>query len=194
MLATLFLVFNLRWSRFVEYWPPFAVLFAAFTLSEALAQARSRLQRLGMAALVVAVGAVLAMNVREARSDVRTEADPDAMRGAAEWLAQHTQASSLVFNTGWDEFPALFYYNQRNTYVCGLDPRYLSEANPDLGNLYESIKKGTEEHPGQAIRKRFGAEYVVTDNSKDDFLQAARASGDFDNVYSDSDALVLHVR
>jgi hypothetical protein len=194
MLATLFLVFNLRWSRFVEYWPPFAVLFAAFTLSGAVPEVRGRLHRLGMAALVLATGVALVMNIREARSDVGTETDPTAMRGAAEWVAQHTPAGSLVFNTDWDEFPMLFYYNQRNTYVCGLDPRYLSEANPDLGKLYESIKNGKQEHPGQVIRKRFGAEYVVTDNSKDDFLQAARASGDFDTVYSDPDALVLHVR
>jgi hypothetical protein len=191
-LATLFLVFNLRWSRFVEYWPPFAVLFAAFTL--AALELPGRLQRLGMAAVVLAAGAALVMNVREARSDVQTETDPMAMRGAAQWLAQHTPPGSLIFNTDWDEFPALFFYNQRNTYVCGLDPRYLSEANPDLGKLYEGIIKGEQEHPGQAIRKRFGAQYVVSDNSKDGFLRAARASGDFDTVYSDPNALVLHVR
>ncbi len=194
ILATLFLVLNLRWSRFVEYWPPFAVLFAAFTLSEAVPQVRSRLQRLVMAALVVTAGAALVMNVREARSDVRTETDPAAMRGAAEWLAQNTPAGSMVFNTGWDEFPALFYYNRRNVYVCGLDPRYLSEANPDLGKLYESVTRGQQEHSGQVIRGRFGAQYVVTNDSKDDFLEAARASGDFDTVYSDPNALVLQIR
>ncbi len=194
MLATLFLLLVWRWSRFVEYWPPFAVLFAAFTLNAVLPPLRTRLQWLAAGCVVVAVSVALAMNLREARDDVRTEADPVAMRGASEWLARHTPQGSIVFNTDWDEFPRLFYYNQHNTYVCGLDPRYLAEASPDLGQLYENIIKGKQEHPGQAIQKRFGAEYVVTDNSKDEFLKVAKASGEFDTVYSDSDALVLHVR
>ena len=88
----------------------------------------------------------------------------------------------------------LFFYNQHNAWVCGLDPRYLSEAGADFGKLYENITEGKQEHAGQIISKRFGARYVVADNSNDEFIKAAQASGDFETVYSDPNALVLHVR
>ena len=32
LLSAMFLLMTFRWRRFVEYWPPFAILFAAFTL------------------------------------------------------------------------------------------------------------------------------------------------------------------
>ena len=31
LLSAMFLLMSLRWRRFLEYWPPFAILFAAFT-------------------------------------------------------------------------------------------------------------------------------------------------------------------
>ena len=74
------------------------------------------------------------------------------MRGASAWLADHTPAGSLVFNTDWVEFPELFYYDQRNVYVTGLDPRYLYDAEPDLWKVYDRITQGEEKHPGPLIR------------------------------------------
>ena len=44
--ATILLVANARWKRFAEYWPPFAVLFAAFSMQPILEGARSYLRRL----------------------------------------------------------------------------------------------------------------------------------------------------
>lgn len=44
--STLLLVVNARWKRFAEYWPPFAVLFAAFSLKPYLDGARASIGRL----------------------------------------------------------------------------------------------------------------------------------------------------
>lgn len=193
-LAAVFLLMSLRWRRFFEYWPPFAVLFAAFTLdAERLEFPRRVPVRLRIAALTV-LGAMAILNVRAARAEIRDTRDPFAMRGASTWLAAHTPTDSLVFNTDWVEFPELFYYNQRNVYVTGLDPRYLLDSHPELWKLYDSITQGQEKHPATIIRERFGAEYVVARNDSTDFLGAAKASGDFDTVYSDAYASVLRVR
>jgi len=195
LLAAMFLLMSLRWQRFFEYWPPFAVLFAAFTLdAEGLAFPRRAPGRLGMAALLAVLGALAVVNVRGARAEIRDLPDPMAMRGASAWLAAHTAAGSMVFNADWVEFPELFYYNQSNVYVTGLDPRYLLDSQPELWKLYDGITQGQEKHPGPIIRERFGAEYVVARDDSTDFLDAAKASGDFDTVYGDGYASVLHVR
>ncbi len=223
LLAGGLLLMSLRWQRFFEYWPPFAVLFAAFTFhgereSDERAEqgaprsaeqdagrgteqdaAGPRFPRLvparaGIAALLILLGVAAVVNVRGARAEIRDTRDPLAMRGAAEWLAAHTPAGSLVFNTDWVAFPELFYYDQRNVYVTGLDPRYLLDSQPELWKVYDGITAGREKHPGPVIRERFGAGYVVARNDSTDFLDAAKASGEFDTVYSDDYASVLHVR
>ena len=207
LLSAMFLLMTFRWRRFVEYWPPFAILFAAFTLDANDAHDAHDAKdakpielpwripaRLGMAVLVAALGVAGVVNAAGARAEIRDLRDPFAMRGASAWLADHTPDGSLVFNTDWVEFPELFYYDQRNVYATGLDPRYLFDAEPELWKVYDRITQGEEKHPGPLIRERFGAEYVVARSDSTDFLNAAKASGDFDTVYSDEYASVLHVR
>ena len=196
LLASIFFLMTLRWQRFFEYWPPFAILFAAFTLDAERLEFPQRVpQRLGtVAALLAVLGAAAALNVRAARAEIRDIRDPFAMRGASTWLADHTAPGSMVFNVDWAAFPELFYYDPHNTYVSGLDPRYLYDSQPDLWKLYDSITQGQLQHSGPIIRERFGTRYVVARNDSTDFLNAANASGDFDTVYSDAYASVLHVR
>ena len=43
------------------------------------------------------------------------------------------------------------------------------------------------------IRDRFGARYVFTDNSHDDFYERAMASGWFEIVYEDRECTILHI-
>ena len=93
-----------------------------------------------------------------------SEADPYAYEGASEWIAANTPAGSMVFNTDWDDFPMLYYYNPSNAYIVGLDPTYLYDRDKELWNLYARITLGEEDDPAPLIRERFGAEYVFTDN------------------------------
>jgi hypothetical protein len=195
LVAAGLLFMGLHWRRFVEYWPPFVVLFAAFTFdAEPLEWPRATSPAVASAVLAVVMAAIGFANVHEARAEVHDTEDPNAMRGAAAWLEQHTPAGSMVFNVDWAGFTELFYYNQHNVYVSGLDPRYLYDAQPELWKVYDSITEGTEKHPGPLIPRRFGAEYAVTRSDSSDFLNAANSSGQFEVVYQDQYAVVLHVR
>jgi hypothetical protein len=102
----------------------------------------------------------------------------------------------MVFNTDWDDFPRLFYYDPTHVYASGLDPTYLMDKNPDLSRLYDRITTGEEEDPGPLIRDRFGARWIFSDNTKDHdgFFDNAMRSGWFDRVYEDGDCSVLHIR
>lgn len=227
--ATLLMVFNFNWRRFVEYWPPFAVLFAAFSLDPILSGARLAVGRLpsevldelkpyldrGARASVIdrnrderrwkiitagvvalALGGVLFLNVRETAKTIADDKGPDYYRGGMEWIQKNVPAGQPVFNTDWDDFPKIFFYDPAHTYISGLDPTYLLDKNPELSKLYEQITLGKEDDPGPFIRDRFGARYVFTDNEKvhDDFYVKARDSGWFDKVYEDDDCTVLYIR
>jgi hypothetical protein len=203
MVSFLLLLMAFKSRRFIEYWPPFAVLFAAFTIAPKLerlnfgwlAQTRDRVIA-AVAAAVVALAAILWMGgcLWTARQDVKSETDPYAYRGASEWIAANTPPGSMIFNTDWDDFPMLFYYSPGNAYIVGLDPTYLYDSDPELWKVYKDITLGDERNPAPLIRLRFGAEYVFTDNQHTSLLQIAEDSGDFEKVYEDKFATVLRVR
>jgi hypothetical protein len=225
LFSTALLLMNMRWKRIAEYWPPFALLFAAFALQPWLAGARSTLTRLssdmldelqpfldrpgagardsemrelwrtiGLAVVAVVLAVALFINIRVTIKDIASS-DPDSFyKAGAEWLQKNVPANQLVFNTDWDDFPRLFYYDPTHRYVSGLDPTYLFDRDPALSRLYDRITLGETEEPGPLIRDRFGARYVFSDNSHEDFFDRAKASGWFDIVYEDHDCTIMHIR
>jgi hypothetical protein len=199
LIAFALLVMVLKSRRFIEYFPPFAILFAAFTIKGRINSAWFSTQKKQMIAAGAAIltGFVLMVslmfNCLQARHDVQSEADPYAYRGASEWLTANVAKGSLIFNTDWDDFPMLFYYNPDYAYVAGLDPTYLYDKDKDLWQLYADITLGKRSDAASLIRERFGAEYVFTDNQHQDFLNIAERSRYFTTVYKDSDTTVLRV-
>jgi len=57
---------------------------------------------------------------------------PDRMREVAVWLERNSAPRDIVFNVNWSHFSPLFFWNQKNYYVGGLDPIFQYEYNPSL--------------------------------------------------------------
>jgi len=228
ILSTLLLLMTARWKRFAEYFPPFAILFAAFTLENfwrgravftrlpefvmedlqpfldrqepaaAAKEIRSEETWKWLKVGFVAIALLLALfaNVYRTARDIR-ESDPrDYYAKGAAWMRANIPPGEMVFNTDWDDFPRLFYYDPTHVYTSGLDPTYLLDKNAGLSRLYDRITTGEEEDPGPLIRDRFGARWIFSDNTKDHdgFFDNALRSGWFDRVYEDGDCSVLHIR
>lgn len=203
LFSTFLLVLTMKSRRFIEYWPPFAVLFAAFALAPHLERWRWEMipegwPRRAAAALglvaTLALGFVLTTNVRETRATVSGESDPNVYAGAAAWLRENTPEGSLVFNTDWDDFPMLFHHDTHNVYTSGLDPTYLLYANPELSKLYEEITLGRTANPAPLIRDKFGARFAFTDTGHRDFIRNATDGGAMKVVYEDDHTVVLEVQ
>jgi hypothetical protein len=225
--ATMLMILTARWKRMVEYWPPFAVMFAAFALHPWLEGARSTFTRLPsdmleelqpflditeaapptketdarelMRTIVAAVvalmlGVVLFLNLRATTRDIASSERHSFYKAGAEWMRTNIPAGQMIFNTDWDDFPRLYYYDPSHSYITGLDPTYLYDKDAALSQLYDRITLGKEEDPGPLIRDRFGARFVFTDNSHEDFFDNAQASGWFQVVYEDRDCTILWIR
>ena len=227
LFSTALLIMNARWKRISEYWPPFAILFAAFSLKPWLDGYRPYLSRLPddvqeeldpfldregvpeperktglrdvirVIAVVVAalgLGLFLFVNLRASSEEIAQSEPHEYYRAGAQWMRANIPPGQVIFNTDWDDFPRLFYYDPTHYYVSGLDPSYLFEKDQDLSRLYDRITLGEVEDPGPLIRDRFGARYVFSDNSHHDFFEHARLSGWFDIVYEDPQCTIMYIR
>jgi hypothetical protein len=231
LFSTFLLIVNARWRRFSEYWPPFAILFAAFALQPVFEGARRHIGRLpsdlldelqpfldtherpdvaarrrrerfweyGMAAIVAAVISVLLVgNMRVTAKDIETMAGPEYYRGGMEWIRRNVAPRELIFNTDWDDFPKMFFYDSERPVISGLDPTYLLDRDKRLADLYGKIGTGdgmSEEeikNLGPLIRDNFCygegasrrcARIVFTDREHNNFINNALDSGWFDPVY-----------
>ena len=105
----------------------------------------------------------------------------------------HTPTGAPVFQTDWDDFTRLFYYNTHNTYLVGLDPTYLERADPQLWTDWVAITQGNWPVPSAAIQTEFGAAYVVSDTQHAAFAAQAETDPGLQLVYRDDHSLIWEV-
>jgi hypothetical protein len=194
--------------RFVEYFPPFALIFAAFAWSPLFSTASdpapatsasgprfvSMLQSyFPVTVLSLAVLAGIGSSIAPARAAVDGSKPYGLYANASLWLEKNTPDQSRVFQTDWDDFPRLFYYNTHNTYLIGLDPTYLQLYDANLYDLWVDITQGNVENPSQIIASTFDAHYIHTDLNHRDFLQVAAEDPGLKEVYRDDQAVVFEV-
>jgi hypothetical protein len=190
--------------RFVEYFPPFALIFAAFAWapllepkSTSISSPRGFVPALQnyfpVTLLGLAVLSSITMSITPAREALDRSKPYGLYANASAWLERNTPAGSRVFQTDWDDFPRLFYYNTHNTYLVGLDPTYLQLYDADLYDLWVEITQGDVENPSQIIATAFDSRYVHTDLNHADFLNVAAEDPGLKEVYRDDQAVIFEV-
>ncbi|MDQ6970566.1 MAG: hypothetical protein Q9M16_08655 [Mariprofundus sp.] len=200
LLATLWLLMVFKSRRFIEFFPPAALLFFIFAM-------KPWAQRFSWASLyqrrvwwfpavlmVLLLGLAGYKTLHGEYQKMQKKAPVNAYQGGALWLAKHTPAGSTVFHTDWDDFPRLFFHNRHNHYIVGLDPDYMRLKDAARYDLWKRISKGKIKHPADLIRNQFGAEYVFTDKKHKRFIKIAKRSPRMKLVFSDKYSMVYRVQ
>jgi hypothetical protein len=201
--ALLFGLMLFQARRFIEYFPPFSLIFAVFAwtplVEDFLAGGHIRAARLPWRTWLVGGGLLLVLvpgtwNTLQAAAESIQGAKPYGLYAEAlAWLRQNTPAGERVFQTDWDDFPRLFFYNTHNTYLVGLDPTYLQLYNADLYDRWVEITDGKVPQPSGDILARFGSKYVITDLAHTRFIARANNDPGLEKVYEDEEAVVYRV-
>jgi hypothetical protein len=207
-----FLVLTLKSRRYVEYYVPFGLLFAAVSLRDSLAgmhwrdlwgtvrsdYLRTWLARTGAVTFVLYVSiflpAVVVRDLRSERKDLESGFRLDLFRDESTWIRDHAQPGAVVFHSDWDEFPILYYWNSESRYIAGLDPTFLYLTNADRYWQWANVTLGKETGDVHAIiADTFGAEYVFVEHDHTSMNRLITADGRFTLVHDGPDAFVYHV-
>lgn len=196
-LLTLFMLFKSR--RFIEYFPAFALLFCAASWGRGKIRLTLPRQILMLRRAVPLVAVIIAVGLgwqtlNAAYQDANDARSVDYLAGASTWLREHTPEDTIIFQTDWDDFTRLFYFNSQNNYLVGLDPTYLELSDPELWDQWVAITRGQVERPSTVIQTVFHSNYVVSDANHDDFIQQANDDPAMQLVYQDDDSYVWQIK
>jgi hypothetical protein len=101
---------------------------------------------------------------------------PTYLKEVSQWLKENTKPGDIVFNSRWDYFGGLFFWNQQNYYINGMDPIFAYAKNEslyweshfiasDIGyeNTCEKIRCIKEEivHTNESFLNHFNSSYIV---------------------------------
>jgi len=147
LISFIFFLMMLTSHRFIDFFTPFAVLFAALAAKPFFEQfdikvfLRNNFKKHRKIAVFVSLFIILLIvkNIISAYSSVKATESLKKFQAASFWLKENTPENSVIFHTDWDDFPKLFYYNDHNRYLVGLDPTFMYEYNKDLYWLWRNI-------------------------------------------------------
>jgi hypothetical protein len=196
IITVLFGAMLFKSRRFVEYFPAFALLFCAVAWTPLINSWRqSKLWTWwGLPILLITLLIpATTWNVQATQESLQKSKSYQRYAGASAWLQENSPAGSRVFQTDWDDFTRLYFYNTHNTYTLGLDPTYMQLYDEALFEQWVDITKGRVNTPAKVIANDFGGEYVLTDLKHKSFLREAQADAQLEEVYQDEYAVIFRV-
>ncbi len=203
--AALFGLMLFQARRFVEYFPPFGLIFAALAWSPLLEPGEAvpaglpvsrfsvKLNRFAPLVLAVILLPGLYLTHQDAQASIRRAKPYNLYAGASAWLEKNTQPGERIFQTDWDDFPRLFFYNSGNTYLIGLDPTYMQLYDAALYDQWVSISQGRVENPSRVILKDYGARYIISDLNHSAFERSAEKDPRMNEVYRDEQSVIYRI-
>ena len=200
--ALLFGLMLFQARRFIEYFPPFALIFAAFAWAPLFwdpelvfaSPAQPDLRKLLPEIILAFTVAFFAFKTLPAAQESMRRSKPyDLYANASAWLEENSATGDRVFQTDWDDFPRLFYYNTHNTYLIGLDPTYMQLYDQNTYDLWVLITRGEVDQPSQFIANHFHSRYVHSDLKHGNFIREAEQDPGLHEVYRDDQAVVFEV-
>ncbi len=212
LMVFLFSWMTMRSRHFIEYLAPFALIFGSLAfqsllqpggwLEETLVAApdklkqvlASRWQYLGIAGTVLILVSLGVFHTLPATiKSIQGSKPYETYADASAWLIRNTAQGERIFQTDWDDFPRLFFYNTHNTYLIGLDPTYMQLYNAGLYEDWRAITRGQVDQLSQQIEGKFAARYILSDLNHTAFIRKAEADLRLEEVYRDGFAVIFHI-
>lgn len=202
-----FFLLTLKSRRYVELFVPFIIIFSAFSLSDFIKyySLKKIWVDLGIVwqvvfsafFILIALGFIINIprDLKIVKRDIKNGLALTHYQKASQYLKENSPQNSLVFNADWDDFPALFYYNDHNYYLIGLDPTFMYERNPARYQQYVEITLGaSRQNLGEVIHEEFKADYIFSDNGHLALENQLKFNTNFIKVYQDSESQIYQIK
>ncbi len=149
-------------QRSSDFWIIFGTLFISLLYSEII-QKYSRNKKIFITTFGLVIVLVFGAQSIYRHGQYLNQIGVNSLRfrESASWLAQYSKKGEIVYNTSWDQFPELFFWNRNNYYIGGMDPIFQYTKSPEL--YWESYFIET----GQASSKTCSRTLCEVEDQKD---------------------------
>lgn len=150
--SSLWFIITLTIPRGVEYWLPAVLLFAAFIFNNFLETGEARQMKDWLTSkmnlkifgffLVSILVLIIFYNLSNVFCNLRDNKTDELganYQQANNWLKANTEKGSVVFYDNWSMWPMMFFYNDYNRYIIGMDPTLTYEYDERIYWLWRNI-------------------------------------------------------
>ncbi|MFA5031130.1 MAG: hypothetical protein WC495_06115 [Patescibacteria group bacterium] len=207
-LFVLMLIFTLKSKRYVEYYVPLGMAFVASAYSDILSRIHLRqlwdkvFRGLSMRTtillyaffiyVIIGICVVIPRDMVIVRASLAGGFPYLQTHNAAIWLRDNTPEGAIVVHSDWDEMPYLFFWDDHNRFICGLDPTFLYRQDKDRYWAWVHLSRGeTKDNITEVVTRTLESNYVLVEKDHQAFLNNMRNENSFSVVYEDDEAVIF---
>lgn len=173
LLSFMFIGLSLKSRRFIEYMPPFPILYIALILKYLLSSQKKFLWQTYVAISILAIifiGQSGKANIKDISYYIRPRKELECYQSAAKWLHENVKKDEVIFSTDWDDFPHLYVGAPNLKYIVGLDPLFMDRYDSDLYKKWVDLTQARGEGSlAERIYKLFRSKYIFVDDQHHKF-------------------------
>ncbi len=206
LMTVLTLFMTLKSRRYVEYYVPMALLFSALAIASYMRahgvltlkrdvshffRKRTAVYVLLITYVVIIVPVIIVRDAKKTFQELGSGSNTQTFSAAMQFTKTHLKQGEVLVHSDWDEFPILFYQNDAQHYIAGLDPTFAHRYDANIYQTWVEISTGTFRGDlGKTLITVFHsrAAFVAKDHSEMMALFDRRA--DFKRVYEDDEAII----
>ncbi len=143
--------------------------------------------------LIILIPLGLGRGIINAKTNLNYGINHNYFKNTAEWLKNNTPARSVVFQSNWGSFPELWYYNDQNWYLTGLDQTFMYEYSADKYKLWQEIVDGKKSDFYSEVKNIFNADYFLLEKKFAAALGQLNRDARFKKVYQNEEAIIFQV-
>ncbi len=220
LFSLFFLLYTFKARRNIEYFTPLAIIFSGLSLKSCWQSIDWRRYFLkikeafkapyGLASFLFSIflgvflvfffGYFFQAGFLKTYDSFKQKAIPmNYFQKVSVWLKTNTQPNEIIYQSSWDIFPLLFYFNHQNYYLNGLDQTFMYEYNKELYKKWESIWQGKIplNELSSTIKNDFKSSFVLVEKNTwktEKMLPLFKRSKDFEKVYEDKEAMIYKIK
>jgi hypothetical protein len=208
-----FVLATIKSRRNIEYLGPFAVIFSALVFSggvtiytirhdfsefrksfaEIFLQHRYIKVVLGVLLLVV-ISVLFYTMPYHAKRSLDNGLNYNYLKSASQYLIENSEEGDIVLHSDWDEFPMLYFHNDYNYYIVGLDATFMYLYDKNLYEKWADITQGKRyKEMYNIVKNDFGAKYVIVTTGHNEIQDSIDNNFYFEQVYEDNEAVIYKV-
>jgi len=199
-LSLIFFVATLKSGRYIEYFIPIFIIAIAYLLNEnkppkPIEKFPKQILAYFIFGIIFATG-LATYNFASTVISFQNGHQLTEFKQASQWIKEYTEPHSIIFHTDWDEFPQLWYHNDQNYYLNGLDPTFSYTFDNQLHQKWAKIIMGEEaDNLYKIIKNDFSSDYIfVEKKNHEKFLQNLENNFLAEKKYEDDESAIFYLK
>ncbi|MDP3764038.1 MAG: hypothetical protein Q8Q95_00245 [bacterium] len=217
-LVTFFIIFGVLFYTFArrtaDIWVLFSILLAAVAFSMVLKnnEIYLKFKKIFLTIFFVVIIGFGAQTLRIVSGYISGLPPQNMFKESANWLKENSEKGDIVFNTRWDNFSFMFFWNQHNHFINGMDPIFEYSNNKSLylqhyfleidkilmvnGEAYtcgaNPCQEGAVSTVYDSLKNNFKAKYIFVEPARNPMLYKFLDSNKhFDKVFDARNSLEI---